>query len=306
MFTHSKTSKKSDLQMSLLPTSGREDSLARTSQWHAWARELGLKGKDRDSFLNLLDYLNNASPEFLSSRTFRAFSLVTEGGTSKSLFERWPASGMVWDGVCLTAGTLECPSHGKESMLSVAIETGEVPGKILFESECRARNTTSSDPNGEKPISPFKESFGDPVEGPIVAGLAYCLYACSARHTGTDWSRNYVSYPQGKVRRLLPVECERLQGFPELWTVPDSTASEFEDSDEARYHALGNAVTVPVAEWLATRIRTYLVCAPEEKKKAVTSRSTTARETADSDEKPDPVAVVPLESFQHAVPVVEG
>ena len=85
MFTHSKTSKKSDLQMSLLPTSGREDSLARTSQWHAWARELGLKGKDRDSFLNLLDYLNNASPEFSSSRTFRAFSLPTEGGTSKSL-----------------------------------------------------------------------------------------------------------------------------------------------------------------------------------------------------------------------------
>ena len=159
---------------------------------------------------------------------------------------------------------------------------------------------------GRNLFPPLKKALEILSKDPIVAGLAYCLYACSARHTGTDWSRNYVSYPQGKVRRLLPVECERLQGFPELWTVPDSTASEFEDSDEARYHALGNAVTVPVAEWLATRIRTYLVCAPEEKKKAVTSRSTTARDTADSDEKPYPVAVVPLESFQHAVPVVEG
>ena len=50
--------------------------------------------------------------------------------------------------------------------------------------------------------------------------LAHCLYAESARHTGTDWSRNYVSYPTGRVRRLTPLETERLQGFPDNWTMP--------------------------------------------------------------------------------------
>jgi len=48
------------------------------------------------------------------------------------------------------------------------------------------------------------------------------------------------------VRRLLPVECERLQGFPDGWTEGLS--------DAARYRCLGNAVAVPVAEWLGKRI----------------------------------------------------
>jgi DNA (cytosine-5)-methyltransferase 1 len=52
------------------------------------------------------------------------------------------------------------------------------------------------------------------------------------------------------VRRLTPVECERLQGFPDHWTrVPDNAP------DSRRYAALGDAVTVPVAEWIGRRIR---------------------------------------------------
>lgn len=50
------------------------------------------------------------------------------------------------------------------------------------------------------------------------------------------------------VRRLTPRECERLQGFPDDWTLVDGT------SDSARYRQLGNAVTVNVIEWLARRI----------------------------------------------------
>jgi DNA (cytosine-5)-methyltransferase 1 len=48
------------------------------------------------------------------------------------------------------------------------------------------------------------------------------------------------------VRRLTPVECERLQGFPDDWTEPEP--------DSARYRMLGNAVCVPVAEWIGRRI----------------------------------------------------
>lgn len=46
----------------------------------------------------------------------------------------------------------------------------------------------------------------------------------------------------GQVRRLTPLECERLQGFPDGWTDMGS--------DSQRYKALGNAVTVPVAEYI--------------------------------------------------------
>lgn len=48
------------------------------------------------------------------------------------------------------------------------------------------------------------------------------------------------------VRRLTPTECERLQGFPDGWTNGQS--------DSARYRQLGNAVAVPVVEWIGKRI----------------------------------------------------
>jgi site-specific DNA-cytosine methylase len=44
------------------------------------------------------------------------------------------------------------------------------------------------------------------------------------------------------VRRLTPVECERLQGFPDDWTAGQS--------DTQRYKQMGNAVAVPVVEWI--------------------------------------------------------
>ena len=45
-----------------------------------------------------------------------------------------------------------------------------------------------------------------------------------------------------QVRRLTPVECERLQGFPDNWTA--------DQSDTHRYKQMGNAVTVNVVEWI--------------------------------------------------------
>ena len=48
------------------------------------------------------------------------------------------------------------------------------------------------------------------------------------------------------VRRLTPTECERLQGFPDGWT--DGQA------DSHRFKQMGNAVAVPVVEWIINRI----------------------------------------------------
>ena len=89
---------------------------------------------------------------------------------------------------------------------------------------------------------------------PRVATTGYCLAATSGRHTGTDWSRTYVTCEKG-VRRLTPIECERLQGFPDNWTRVDGDS---EDADSHRYAAIGNAVSVPVIEWIAGRISEVL------------------------------------------------
>lgn len=58
-----------------------------------------------------------------------------------------------------------------------------------------------------------------------------------------------VLHPKGKtwprlIRRMMPVECERLQGFPDGWTDLPSA------SDSARYKALGNSVAIPCVTFL--------------------------------------------------------
>lgn len=55
-----------------------------------------------------------------------------------------------------------------------------------------------------------------------------------------------VTQPQ--VRRLTPLECERLQGFPDNWTATPG------NSDTQRYRQMGNAVAVPVVEWIMRRV----------------------------------------------------
>ena len=61
-----------------------------------------------------------------------------------------------------------------------------------------------------------------------------------------SWTLTYngsdFGIKQDKIRRLTPLECERLQGFPDGWTEGIS--------DTQRYKCLGNAVTVPVIEYI--------------------------------------------------------
>lgn len=52
-----------------------------------------------------------------------------------------------------------------------------------------------------------------------------------------------------QVRRLTPMECERLQGFPDGWTEGQA--------DTQRYKQIGNAVAVPVVEWIVKRLVDY-------------------------------------------------
>jgi site-specific DNA-cytosine methylase len=83
--------------------------------------------------------------------------------------------------------------------------------------------------------------------------------------TDLPWQGTRIAYPDASVRRLTPVECERLQGFPDGWTClcqplevyaadADAAALRCICPDSPRYRALGNAVTVNVVEWLGRRL----------------------------------------------------
>ena len=81
---------------------------------------------------------------------------------------------------------------------------------------------------------------------PMVAEIkAYDEYNDSisdTHHTLRAGTKQSTGVLGSQVRRLMPLECERLQGFPDGWTDGQS--------DTHRYKQMGNAVAVPVVEWI--------------------------------------------------------
>ena len=85
----------------------------------------------------------------------------------------------------------------------------------------------------------------------VFRGYSDCLYSAY----GTKWNGNAAAYngslfvsQDGKLRRLSPVECERLMGFPDGYTDVDGA------SRTARYQAIGNSWAVPVVRWIGGRL----------------------------------------------------
>ena len=138
-------------------------------------------------------------------------------------------------------------------------------------------------------MKPMNERRGFMVEskcsesGISVPQVSFCISATSGRHTGLDWARSYVTYPNA-VRRLTPLECEQLQGLPENWTLPDKDyVVPIRGIETSRYHAIGNAVCVPVVQWVAGRISNILQTpeggADAAKKEAIETRLQQLAET---------------------------
>ena len=65
------------------------------------------------------------------------------------------------------------------------------------------------------------------------------------------------------VRKLTPIECERLQGYPDHWTdigdwIDSNGKKHNGDADSPRYKALGNSIALPFWEWMAERMVAYI------------------------------------------------
>lgn len=67
-----------------------------------------------------------------------------------------------------------------------------------------------------------------------------------------------IIMPNSFVRRLTPLECERLQGFPDFWTDIPADGCRPGASDTARYKALGNSVAIPCVEHVLRGVSYFL------------------------------------------------
>ncbi len=80
----------------------------------------------------------------------------------------------------------------------------------------------------------------------------------SKEHGGSSLNLNHVCRQGHTVRRLTPLECERLQGFPDGWTdigeYTDSAGKKRKVTDAVRYRALGNSIALPPWKWVLKRL----------------------------------------------------
>ena len=94
------------------------------------------------------------------------------------------------------------------------------------------------------------------VCGVAVPDVAHTLKA----KANCDYRWDSETYPVQNmvVRRLTPLECERIQGFPDHWTDlgewTDSKGKRHKDADSPRYKALGNSIALPPWKWLLKRL----------------------------------------------------
>jgi DNA (cytosine-5)-methyltransferase 1 len=84
------------------------------------------------------------------------------------------------------------------------------------------------------------------IVGPVTTHMS------SPRGTETTDSNHVVMTPTMAVRRLTPLECERLMGWPDGWTATKNDGTP--QSDTHRYKQCGNGIASPVAQWIAQQL----------------------------------------------------
>jgi DNA (cytosine-5)-methyltransferase 1 len=143
----------------------------------------------------------------------------------------------------LPTGTL-----AKGSSMHVAVGTDLYNGAIT--GDVAAPMTNRTDGTGTRPtvmqVVGFEENFNAIKETQIAPAMTTKGYGVTQNAGGLGIRQAMA------VRRLTPVECERLQGFPDNYTdiQPKGKAT----PDGPRYKALGNSMAVPVMRWIGERI----------------------------------------------------
>jgi len=210
-----------------------------------WLGRDGLKGKRSGLFHAFLELIANRLPTvvllenvtgLLSSHDGRDFEVIVKSLTDLGY-------GVAWR--ILNSRYFGAPQSRSRVFVCAWMGSVQRAVRVLYE------DLASPPPANER--AGFLRACKVTKSGAMVPEVGYCLAATSGRHTGTDWSRSYVSYAD-RVRRLTPGECEGLQGFPKAWTLPEPDFHAIEDLDSLRYAALGNAVSVPVVEWIGARV----------------------------------------------------
>ena len=206
---------------------------------------------------------------------------------------KWPGAGIVtgakrsvaWR--TLDAQFFGVPQRRKRVFVIASSRHGFNPAKVLFERPSLRGDSCESEEKRKGVASFTESSFGTFCEtddtagtvrasgGSIGGGSETLIVDISHRsdvirecgetsptltaRMGTGGNNVPCIQEEAAVRRLTPVECERLQGFPDDWTkISYRGKDESECPDSPRYKAIGNSWAAPVVRWLGERIQKEL------------------------------------------------
>jgi len=184
-----------------------------------------------------------------------------EGTTSRS------SSSVDESGIQLTVGTLCADTHpgsysGQDAYTGRLVPTGvpdvmatllsstagiSRPGNAVTEHETYIPMTSQVSASSEMESMAFENNRRDGVR--LYGDITNTLQAFA----GTGGGNTPMVQTTMAVRRLTPVECERLQGFPDHYT--DIKPKGRQTPDGPRYKALGNSMAVPVMNWIGQKIQ---------------------------------------------------
>lgn len=202
------------------------------------------RGKTFAVILSVLDELGyDAEWQVLNSKYFvpqnreRIFIIghLREKSTQK-IFPFYESKGVSSTKVSIESESQEgirCEVSCIDSRYGALRNTGET--YLIAWSKSHRTGKTESDKK--------RHNYGK-IENRIKIGEANCLNTGDG--AGNQSTQSFVITDE-QVRKLTPLECERLQGFPDGWTEGIS--------DTQRYKCIGNAVTVPVVEFIIQKIR---------------------------------------------------
>ena len=211
----------------------------------------GLKGKNSGLFYPFADLISAKKPKALLIENVLGLLSSHNGQDFRIILEILSANGYSVAWRVMNSRYYGAPQSRPRVFICAILNGYGLPTEVLYEQERGTR------PKSQR--AGFLTVHECEVTKARVPEISYCLAATSGRHTGTDWSRTYVSY-EAAVRRLTPSECEGVQGFPKDWTVvPCPVTLKDNDLDTPRYQALGNAVAVPVIKWIAKRLYNVLL-----------------------------------------------
>lgn len=146
-------------------------------------------------------------------------------------------------------------NHGQENAcIAFSYKDHGADASEVLSPTLRAGNSDNSNANGGQP--PAIAYAFKPGQGAKARGIGFDEEQSPTLTSASSGTNLTPAIMQGvSVRRLMPVECERLQGFPDNHTLISWRGKEAaECPDGPRYRAIGNSMAVPVMRWIGERI----------------------------------------------------